>query len=224
MSAPKVLQVGVVLFNGALPLDFIGPSSILSALSPSSIERNSIETPYAFEITNLGETLDDVTCTGNLNIRPGKTYADVREGRAKMDIMLLPGGVGARPWNASQALKAFIKWGAGSAEYTLTVCTGSWLLADTGALNGQRATTNKAAFLECKKATAEHTVEWIPEARFVHSGKFWTSSGVSAGIDMACGFVDELCGKEAGEKARDWAEYTSASEGDDPFAKKCGLI
>jgi transcriptional regulator GlxA family with amidase domain len=105
------------------------------------------------------------------------------------------------------------------------VCTGSWLLADTGALNGQRATTNKSAFLECKvsrlpprsllllelnvqKATAEHTVDWIPEARFVHSGNFWTSSGVSAGIDMACGFVDELCGKEAGEKARDWAEYT----------------
>lgn len=67
---------------------------------------------------------------------------------------------------------------------------------------------SKIADEDPQKATSENSVEWISKARFVHSGKFWTASGVSAGIDMACGFVDETCGKEAGQKARDWAEYT----------------
>lgn len=59
-----------------------------------------------------------------------------------------------------------------------------------------------------QEATSDQSVEWKAEARFVHSGKFWTASGVSAGIDMACGFVDATCGKAAGKHVREWAEYT----------------
>lgn len=144
------------------------PTCIFTGLSSALITKNSIPTPYAFEITYLAEKLDTVSCTGPLLIQPTKTFEDVREGRHHIDIMLIPGGAGARPWAASEGLKEFIKWGAENIEWVLTgeisllgilsqyvwlmktVCTGSWLLASTGALDGQKATTNKSAFKECQ--------------------------------------------------------------------------
>jgi transcriptional regulator GlxA family with amidase domain len=114
------------------------------------------------------------------------------------------------------------------------VCTGSWLLAATGCLRGEKATTNKIAFNECKvgplivplisqelvahnaarctvslqQSTAEHGVNWIPKARFVVSNKFWTASGVTAGMDMACAWIESLVGSKDAERVQSWAEYT----------------
>lgn len=247
-SSPKHYVVGVVLYPDALPLDFIGPTCLLNALNPSRLRATSSPlltftnpseaTQATFECIHLAETLDPVKCSFGTSIVPDRTFAAVKQahegkdsngqGDGGIDVLLLPGGTGARPWNASEVLKAFVSWAAGELEHVLTVCTGSWLLASTGALNGQKATTNKKAFLECTKHTQGQqdpsiNVEWLSHARWVHSGKFWTASGVSAGMDMACAFIDEVAGKAAGEDARAYAEYTSNGEGDDPWAAASSL-
>lgn len=76
---------------------------------------------------------------------------------------------------------------AEESHFCLSICTGSALLAKCGVLNNIKATSNKKA-LEWVKQTNENVI-WIDKARWVVDGKFYTSSGVSAGMDMALGFV-----------------------------------
>ena len=93
-----------------------------------------------------------------------------------------------------QLAVAFLRDAAGTAEITMSVCSGSALLAKAGLLDGRRATTNKQFF---NLATSQSDrVEWVEEARWVDAGSFVTSSGVSAGIDMALHLVRTLYGEE----------------------------
>jgi transcriptional regulator GlxA family with amidase domain len=80
-----------------------------------------------------------------------------------------------------------------------SVCTGAALLARAGILDGRRATTNKRAFQWVVEQGPR--VEWVREARWVEDGKFVTSSGVSAGINMTLAVIARLLGKETSERA-----------------------
>ena len=79
-------------------------------------------------------------------------------------------------------------------ELVLSVCTGAALVAKTGALDGKRATSNKRAFDWVVSCRPE--VKWEKPSRWVHDGKFYTAAGVSAGIDMALGFIGDRFGEE----------------------------
>ena len=105
----------------------------------------------------------------------------------------------------------------------LAVCTGTVLLATTGLLDGRRATTNKKDFT----ATIPYgpNVDWIPQARWVQDGKFFTSSGVSAGMDMSLAVMAKLFGQEAAEAVAVGTEYDWRNDPQwDPFAKRAGLV
>lgn len=80
----------------------------------------------------------------------------------------------------------------------MSVCTGSALLAKTGMLDGKDATTNKRAYNWVIQQNSN--IKWIKEARWVQDGNIYTSSGVSAGIDMALGFVADNFGIEKAEE------------------------
>jgi len=100
-----------------------------------------------------------------------------------LDLLLIPGGIGTRAAIDDQPLIAWLRDRAEQLEIAMTVCTGTALLAQAGLLDGRRATTNKMFF-----AWPESTwpaVRWVREARWVEDGKFWTSSGVSAGDMLA---------------------------------------
>ena len=109
------------------------------------------------------------------------------------------------------------------AEYVTAVCTGSALLARAGILEGRKATTNKKAY---DWATSQSDkVHWIKQARWVEDGKFFTSSGVSAGMDMSLALIAGLFGEDTAVQAATWAEYEwHRDAGWDPFAKVYGLI
>ena len=110
-----------------------------------------------------------------------------------------------------------------TAVYTLSVCTGSGLLAHAGVLDGNRATTNKAAIHWVADQSPQ--VTWVPQARWVEDGTIFTSSGVSAGMEMALGAITRMHGRAAAEEAAKWAEYTWHDDADhDPFAAIHGLI
>ena len=108
---------------------------------------------------------------------------------------------------------------ADGSRFCLSVCTGSALLAKCGALDGERATSNKRS-LEWAKNTSDQ-VRWIERARWVVSGKFYTSSGISAGMDMALGFVSDQWSRELALEIADRIEYIWNEDRDrDDFAKK----
>lgn len=100
----------------------------------------------------------------------------------KLDILLVPGGMGLRPLDdeGDTAIEDFIASRFDELQYMLSVCTGAASLAKSGVLKGRRATTNKAAW-DWATQFGGGEVKWVPTARWVEDGKVWTSSGVSAG-------------------------------------------
>ncbi len=109
------------------------------------------------------------------------------------------------------------------AEIVTSVCTGAALLAKAGLLDGRRATTNKRSF----KWVADQgpKVAWVKEARWVDDGKFSTSSGVSAGIDMALSVIARIADAETAARIAVQMEYEwHRDAGWDPFARVHGLV
>jgi transcriptional regulator GlxA family with amidase domain len=137
----------------------------------------------------------------------------------------VPGGIGTRREAANPALLEYIRaWAAPSSglQLCMSVCTGAALLAAAGALDGRRATSNKRAFDWVKSVNPR--VDWVRSARWVRDGNFVTSSGVSAGADMAVHVLKEVLGAEVAAKAAQYAEYIPATDADkDPFADEAFL-
>lgn len=103
------------------------------------------------------------------------------------DILLIPGGIGTRKEVDNAAFTKLIREIAEKSTFVLTVCTGSALLARTGLLDSKRATSNAIAFDWV--VTQGKNVNWIRGVRWTVDGKFYTSAGVSAGMDMTLGFL-----------------------------------
>lgn len=131
--------------------------------------------------------------------------------------LLIPGGYGTRPLVEDAAYLAKLRQLAEAAPYVLTVCTGSALLARTGLLDGRQATSNKLSFDWVLSQGPQ--VRWQKKARWVKDGKYYTSSGVSAGMDMALGFIAEHFGIAKAEEIARFTEYVwNRDPAQDPFA------
>jgi transcriptional regulator GlxA family with amidase domain len=134
-----------------------------------------------------------------------------------LDLLLLPGGIGTVPQLQNDALLEFLRKRSADAEVTMSVCSGSALLARAGLLDGRRATSNKL-FFQLARSQSD-AVDWATEARWVEDGPFATSSGVSAGTDMALAVIARLYGRETAERLAIITEYTWHTDADrDPFA------
>ncbi|MEM8592718.1 MAG: DJ-1/PfpI family protein [Pseudomonadota bacterium] len=196
------LKLGLMIFPGFEMLDAYGP------LEMCSMHQK------LFEIFAIGPSLDPVkTNSGGPATMPDLTF----ENATQMDILLVPGGTGWRDVVSDQSQLDWLRGQAERAQWVTSVCTGSLILAAAGLLDGKRATTNKMAFP--RTTPAYPAVHWQPSARWVVDGKFLTSSGVSAGMDMALDLIARIAGPEAAEQAAHWAEYTRNPDPDhDPFA------
>ena len=108
-----------------------------------------------------------------------------------------------------------------ASKFCLSVCTGSTLIARTGELDGLKATSNKRS-LEWVKSCGK-AVKWQERARWVRAGKFYTASGVAAGMDMSLGFISDHFGKELAQNIANETEYNwQKSSKIDKFAKIYG--
>lgn len=201
------LSLAVVLFEGFELLDVFGPLEMFGSL------------PEQFEIFLVAETGDIVASS-----QGPKSLIDYRfEVCPTFDILLVPGGRGTRREVDNPVLLDWLRSQAQTAQYITSVCTGSALLARAGLLDGRRATTNKAAF-EWVASQGER-VDWQKQARWVEDDHFFTSSGVSAGIDMSLALIARLSGQETAEQVATWAEYEwHRDPGWDPFAQCYGLL
>ncbi|KAL1743377.1 class I glutamine amidotransferase-like protein [Schizophyllum fasciatum] len=225
--APKSLSLGVCLYNGLTVLDFQGVVENLSLLSVHGRSRIMPDAPgpEIGPITYLADTLAPIKpgFTGEAGPRllPDAAYAETTQ---HFDILLVPGGVLGYPEVVPKSLLEFLTREVPHAKYVLTVCTGSWVLSATGALDGRRATTNKAWFKRIVEATTSHNITWVPKARWVVDGKFWTGSGVSAGMDMANALVAQLAGADAARLVASDIEMRARGPDEDEFAAVHGLV
>lgn len=198
---PRPLKIGAVLFPGFELLDIYGPLELFGMLG----ERVAI--------TMLAQT------PGELRSNQGpKGVADAALADAdNFDVLLVPGGRGARTEVNNPGFIELLRQRAQEAQWVGTICTGSALLARTGLLDGRKATTNKLAFDWV--TTQGPNVNWIREARWVEDGAIFTSSGVSAGMDMTLGLIQRIFGREHSLEAARRAEYIwHEDKTTDPFA------
>jgi len=201
-SKKDPLALGAILYKGFELLDLYGPLEMFGNLKPE------------VEIIPIAENAGAVS-----SFQGPQTVAEFDfQNCPDLDLILLPGGFGTVQELGNQAILSFLKNRVPSAKVTMSVCSGSWLLAKAGLLDGRRATSNKAYF---KMATQQSDqVEWIAEARWVEDGPIFTSSGVSAGMDMSLAVIASLFGKSKAMDIANVTEYVwSQNPNDDPFCQ-----
>ena len=139
----------------------------------------------------------------------------------KDGVLLVPGGQGTRALVGDKEFISRLKECVLASKFCLSVCTGSALLAKTGLLDGLKATSNKKS-LKWVKSCGE-AVKWQERARWVRAGKFYSASGVAAGMDMALGFISDHFDKELAQNIANETEYNwQKSSKKDKFAKIYG--
>jgi len=199
---PRRRTLGVLLFPGFELLDVFGPLEAFGM----RLARPHFETVLLAELAGPVESAQGPRALAETSI----------DDRA-VDLVLVPGGIGTRREVDNERLARWISQRAADAELVMSVCTGAGLLARAGVLDGRRATSNKAAFEWV--VSQGPRVDWVKRARWVEDGKFWTSSGVSAGIDMALAVIARLCGLALAEQIAVLMEYEWHRDADqDPFA------
>jgi len=197
------MNVSILLFDDFETLDVFGPVEILGRLKDHYQVR--------FYSTNGGL----VRNSHGVSIETQKLEV-IASGT---DIFLIPGGLGTRPLFKDAAFLRIIKQIATSSKYVITVCTGSVLLAMTGLLDNRAATTNKRVF--DMLSPLNPNVKWIKKARWTVDDKFYTSAGVSAGMDMTLGFLKDRHGLEFARTVAFQIEYNWQEDKDyDNFSEQ----
>jgi transcriptional regulator GlxA family with amidase domain len=205
-----VRRVAVVLFEGFTVLDVYGP---VQAFASCRVPKPD-GTPHRFyQIFTVAERPGPVSSGEGVASVADHAFADA----PPYDILVVPGGFGTRRAVGDQAFLDHLGKASERAAVTTTVCTGSALLARTGRLDGRPATSNKIAWDWVVQQGPR--VRWQRRARWVDDGNVLTSSGVSAGIDMALSLVARLDGHDMAVTAARNMEYIwNADAANDPFA------
>lgn len=182
----KTRWIALVAFSELTLLDLVGPLQILRGL----------DAPFRTAV--VAERLEPILTDVGVHIIPQMTFAEV----PRPHVVLIPGGPGSVAAMANQGLQTYIRRTAESATVVASVCTGALPLAATGLLEGRRVSVHWAYARELELLGARHE-----RARFTEDGKFITSAGVSAGIDMALRLAAKLAGREISHRIQLGLEY-----------------
>ncbi|MGE0621219.1 MAG: DJ-1/PfpI family protein [Pseudomonadales bacterium] len=195
------MRLGVVLYEDFELLDAYGPLEMFGCLGKE------------LEIVVIAERKGPVRASAGPETLAAYDFTDA----PALDLLLLPGGVGTLPALENAALLGFLKARCPDTQITMSVCSGSAILAKAGLLDGLPATSNKMFF--SLASTQSEKVDWREAARWVDAGRYVTSSGVSAGTDMALAVIARLFGRERAERIAAYTEYQWHRDADsDPFA------
>ena len=183
------MHISIILYSDFETLDVFGPVEIFGKVPDWKMQFYSRD-------GGLISNRDGVQiATESFNTMP----------QSEIDTLFIPGGTGARTLILEADYINQLKQLAQKSRYVLTVCTGSALLAKSGLLDGKRATSNKLSFEWVKTSSLQ--TQWIEKARWVTDGKYYTSSGISAGMDMALAFVQDRAGETVARQIATRIEY-----------------
>jgi putative intracellular protease/amidase len=182
-----IKKIGILLYDGYNTLDAMGPYHTLGEIMGANV---------FFVAKQKGMVKNQ----RGLAIKVDSSFDDVKS----LDILVIPGGAAETFMQTKdEATLNWIKEIDKTTKYTTSVCTGAWILGATGLLEGKKATTNWYRAEEMMKRYGAKFVE----DRYVHDGKYWTSAGVSAGIDMSLAIIDDLLGRKYTEAVMLDLEY-----------------
>jgi transcriptional regulator GlxA family with amidase domain len=190
----SLLTVEILGFPGVQLLDVAGP---LQVFASANVFLAAKSLPARYALSLVADRSPVMTSAGlELTARPlSRASNDV-------DTLIVPGGEGVDAALADPALLDWVRCRAGTARRTVAVCTGAFLLAEAGLLDGKCAVTHWARCEELGRRFPAVTVQ--PKPIFVRDGSVWSSAGVTAGLDLCLALVEDDSGRDvANEVAKD---------------------
>lgn len=176
LEKPKypIKKIGILVYDGVNDLDLMGPRYVLGEMMGAKTQLIALK-PGIIKTVN------------GIEIVPNTIIDSVKQ----LDILVIPGGVKGTILAAYDVkVQNWIRMIDEHSVYTTSVCTGGWILASTGLLKGKNATTNwyrPETFFSKNGVTFQNK-------RYVKDGKYWTSAGVTAGMDMSLAIIKDIYG------------------------------
>ncbi len=183
-------QVVILAFPGVQSLDITGPLEVF-ATAQQLVEMTNRSAP-GYEIQIVSRDGRPLSTSSGMTIVPD---ASLVKAHTSIDTLIVPGGHGQAQAAEDQAILDWIVRSSGIARRTASVCTGAFLLARAGLLDGRRATTHWAHAERLGREFPGVNVD--PDPIFVRDGDIWTSAGVTAGMDLALALVEDDLDREA---------------------------
>lgn len=185
-----IKTIGILVYDGFFTLDAVGPMSVLSELLGTKVffvgKKKGLVENYQMKI-QVDTTIQEV---------------------GQLDVLIVPGGyTDTYKMTQDQEVLDWIKMIDENSKITASVCTGSWILGAAGLLEGKNATTHW--YYKAREVLESHGAKF-KEARYVVDGKYWTSAGVSAGMDMSLAMIKEIRGERYLQGAMLDLEYNPA--------------
>jgi len=199
----------VVLYDGAEPLDVFGPIEMWMNAGPDNVRVHLI----AQEKRSIILTTTSYPKHLAPKLEAQYSFADAPD----LDVLMVPGGIGTLIEVDNPKMIGFLKDQVARVAVATSVCTGSALYAKAGLLKDEKATGNKVFF---DYLVSQGPADWQQEARWVESGRFLTSSGVSAGIDMSLAVLARFFGLDVARNIARSTEYEWNEDSErDPFVE-----
>ncbi len=190
----KQRTVAILIFEDVEDLDFCGPLTVFS------IANRGMD-PDPFLLYTVSQKKKAFMTRHGVTVTPSYSFDD----HPAVDILVIPGGLGARREMYNDAVKSWIVKTTASAEYVLSVCTGALLMGAAGLLNGLQATTHYSSFDKLQELVPTATI--VKNKRFVDNGKIVVAAGITAGIDASLYLVGKLVNQQCADKVKTIMEY-----------------
>ena len=191
-------NVAILIFDGVEVLDFAGPFEVFAV-------TDEIRSHAEFNVATVAPVPGAIRARNGLRVVPDLAIEECPPPR----ILVVPGGSGTRALLGNAVLIEWIRTMSRASEVTMSVCTGSLLLAKAGLLDGRRATTHHLAVDTLRELAPRAVVD--PGRRFHDTGGVVTAAGISAGIDASLHVVGRILGEAAAAKTAAYMEYERRS-------------
>jgi transcriptional regulator GlxA family with amidase domain len=189
-------KVGILLFNEVEVLDVAGPFEVFSiVINPGSAEK-------PFIVKTVAQTKELIKTRYDLKIQPDFDFSDAPH----FDILIIPGGYGAEEIEIhNEKIIEWIKERMQSIHLMASVCTGAFLLAEAGLLDGKQVTTH---WIDSDRLEKEYpNIKVKRDVKYVDEGSIITSGGISAGINMSFYIIQKLLGEDIAKTTAKRMEY-----------------
>lgn len=183
--------IGILIFDGAEELDFVGPWEVFTAAAMMKHED---------QVVTIAQEDRPVKCAKGLRVLADHTF----DNAPALDIVPAPGGMGTRAEVKNAVLIDWLKGVGAKCKWVTSVCTGALLLHEAGFARGKKVTTYWG-FIGQLRARGDVTV--LENTRYVVDGNVVTAAGVSAGIDMALWLTGQLHGEDFARQVQKYIEY-----------------
>ncbi len=186
----EIRTIGILVYDGVNDLDFMNPRYVFGQVMGAKVMLIALK-PGLFK-----------TVSG-IEIQPDTTIDKIQQ----LDILIIPGGFkGTVEAAYNEKVLDWVRKVDQTTTYTGSVCTGAWILGATGLLKGRNVTTN---WFDAKEKMAQYGAHFVQE-RYTHDGKYWTSAGVTAGLDMSLAILKDNWGRNYAQAVMLDLEYDPA--------------